>query len=254
VHSFDHYVALCRADPDCSRAYPDPASTIANALRNADLHPLTVTINPNGLPLRVRLDGDQTARALANALANSPGYILAAANAPLSESVAQAVAEQASVASYFWTRPLFPLAVFLSTRCSYTLSNPNPGKGLSSQTRPEFSGVDYDNFLQWDCAGWPVRTGPDPLFSPPVSSVPTLIVEGALAWWDTPQGTAALQVGMPNSNLLLFPTLGAGPLSGGVPPCLNDVRRAFLKDPTKHLDTTACARQSPAVDFITSLK
>jgi hypothetical protein len=95
------------------------------------------------------------------------------------------------------------------------------------------------------------------MFDDFVSDVPTLIVQGDLAWWATPQGTAHLQSGLPNSHLLMFSTLGGGTggsglLADGVPQCLNDLRRAFLTDPTQRLDTDGCARNSPHVDFVTT--
>jgi hypothetical protein len=89
--------------------------------------------------------------------------------------------------------------------------------------------------------------------------VPTLIVQGGLAFVATPEGTAHLQSGLSNSTLLMFPTLGngtggSGLLADGVPPCLNALRRTFLKDPSEQLNGAACASQSPPIDFITSLK
>jgi class 3 adenylate cyclase len=247
AYAFDQWVQLCRTDPACARAYPDPAAIIAYDLRTINAHPITVTAS-NGVPLRV--DRDQTARALALGLSNAPGLILAAGTARPSQGLARLIAVDAAFASYFWTTPHFALAAFLSARCSYTGSNATPGQGLSSQTRPEFSSVDYDNFLQWNCTGWPVPKGPDALFTPPVSAVPTLIIQGALTWWATPDATRALQTGLANSHLVYFPTAGRN----ARPPCLNDLRRALLNNPNQQLATDACEHQSPPIDFITSLK
>jgi hypothetical protein len=53
--------------------------------------------------------------------------------------------------------------------------------------------------------------------------------------------------------VLTFATLDRGVLPAGTPPCLASVRRAFLTDPTKPIDGTACERQSPPINFLSSL-
>jgi hypothetical protein len=128
----------------------------------------------------------------------------------------------------------------------------SPAKALSSQTRPELAGIDEAALLQSACTAWPVRKAPPSSFKNPVSPVPTLIVQGSLDWAVTPQGIATLQVGLKNAHTVVFSTLGSTLLSGGVPQCLNDLRRSFLADPTRHLDTAACGRQSPPINFVTS--
>jgi hypothetical protein len=142
----------------------------------------------------------------------------------------------------------------LSTTCSYDTYTLSEARDLSKQTRPELAGAD-DGTLQWECAAWPVPKGPEALFSDFVSAVPTLIVQGDLASESTPDGTAHLQSGLSNSTLLLFPTLGSGTggsglLSDGVPPCLNNRRRAFLADPARGVDAAGCVSQSPPIDFV----
>jgi len=95
------------------------------------------------------------------------------------------------------------------------------------------------------------------MFDDFVSDVPTLIVQGELAWWATPQGPAHLQSGLSNSHLLMFSTLGGGTggsglLADGVPQCLNELRRAFLSNPTQRLEINGCTRQSPRIEFVTT--
>jgi pimeloyl-ACP methyl ester carboxylesterase len=258
--AFDQYVAICRADPTCARTYPDPARTMADALRGADQHPITADIVQDSRHIQVRVDRDHATRALAAALADPTevGFINAAAAAPRTQSLANLTATAESGTDYFWFTPHFPWAVFLSKRCGYTLQNQLPGRSLSIASRPEFSGFD-DDLLQTGCAGWPVPNEPSAVFAPLISAVPTLIVQGQLTWWATPQNTAKMQASLPNSSLLMFPTLGAGRqglglIRDGVPPCLNHLRTTFLAHPAQSLDTAACARQSPPIAFVTSLK
>jgi DNA-binding SARP family transcriptional activator/pimeloyl-ACP methyl ester carboxylesterase len=260
ARAFDQYEALCRADAACARAYPDPERTVTDALRGADQHPITVDITEYGRRDKVRVDRDHATRAIAAALADPTevGYINAAAAAPPTQSVANLTAETEASNDYFWFTPHFPMSIFLSKRCGYTAQNEIPGRSLSIASRPEFSGFD-DDLLQLACAGWPVPKGPDALFAPVQSAVPTFIIQGDLTWWSTPQNTAKMQAGLPNSSLLLFPTLGAGRqglslIRDGVPPCLNGLRKTFLAHPSQRLDTADCTRQSPPIAFVTALK
>jgi hypothetical protein len=48
-----------------------------------------------------------------------------------------------------------------------------------------------------------------------------------------------------------FPTLGGDLLTNG-PSCVSDLRRDFLAHPLATLDTEACAKQSPPINFVTA--
>jgi hypothetical protein len=90
------------------------------------------------------------------------------------------------------------------------------------------------------------------MFSPLASDVPTLIVEGGLDLYSSPDDVATIRSGLPNSSAILFKSLGGNLLDDGVPPCLNDIRRAFLANPAAPLATAtaACSAQSPPVGFV----
>ena len=145
--------------------------------------------------------------------------------------------------------PALSVATALSTSCSYDKYTLSQGRDLSKQTRPELAGID-DGTLKWECNAWPVPRTPDALFTDFVSAVPTLIVQGDLACGSRHhRERRILQSGLSNSTLLLFPTLGTGTggsglLADGVPPCLNDLRRVFLDDPSQHLNGAACTGQA----------
>jgi hypothetical protein len=207
-----------------------------------------------GRPERVYLDGPHSIEAIANAVSDRSALSLLAAG--ITNPPPDLVAQLAATFDYGWIVPDYPLATFLSRECSFGNQNLSPARALSDKTNPAFAGFD-DRVMDWECAAWPVGPGPATLFDDFVSDVPTLIVQGDLAWWATPQGTAHLQSGLSNSQLLTFPTLGGGSggsglLADGVPQCLNDLRRSFLSDPTHRLDTKDCALQSPPIEFVTT--
>ena len=91
---------------------------------------------------------------------------------------------------------------------------------------------------------------PDETFVDIASSVPTLITEGLLQPFRSPDFTATLVSGLPNASVVTFPTLGAAILREGVPSCLNDLRRRFLENPQRHLDISECEADSPAINFV----
>ena len=206
-----------------------------------------------GRPERVYLDGPHSIEAIANAIGDRGALSLLAAG--IANPPPDLVAQLAATFDYGWVLPDYPLATFLSRECSFGNQNLSPARALSDKTNPAFASLD-DGVMQWECAAWPVGRGPAKMFDDFVSDVPALIVQGELAYWATPQGTAHLQSGLSNSHLLMFSTLGSGTggsglLADGVPPCLNDLRRAFLSHPTERLDTKDCALASPGIDFVT---
>jgi class 3 adenylate cyclase len=256
ARAFDRYVALCHADAKCAAAYPDLAATVRRNDRGYDRNPRTVTVSVFGRRIRVRLDAEHSIGAIANALADRAAVGLLAAG--ITTPPRDLTAGLTAAFDFPWVLPHYPVATALSTSCSYDKYTLSQGRDLSKQTRPELGGID-DGTLKWECNAWPAPRAPDALFTEFVSAVPTLIVQGDLAWASTPQGTAQLQSALSHSTLLLFPTLGTGTggsglLADGVPQCLNDLRRAFLTDPSQHLNGAACTSKSPPIDFITSHK
>jgi DNA-binding SARP family transcriptional activator len=251
TRAFDAFVRLCDADATCGRAYPDLAATYHGAWLRATAHPFHATgKDQNGDTRTVLIDGARSAKILAQALTTPADYglIPAAIASPPEGPVLPLLVNPASSFDYYWTDRDFPLAAVESYWCSeekYTIS---PGKPLSDTTRPDLAGVD-DGALKWSCESWPVPKASDATFAPFVSSVPTFIIEGDLAWYTSPGQMASLQSNLIHSAVIHFATLGADVL-GGAPPCLNDLRRRFLADPLAALDTRDCGRQTPRINFV----
>src|ERR1700730_3459033 len=246
----DEYVALCQTDTKCARAYPNLDAMLRTSWQQRSATPLLVDVaDPDGSHPRLLFDGDRGAKALASVLGdprNDPLIAAGIANPPMDIS-----ATLAADYDYYFHRPHYPWARSLSSWCSYDQYTIADGSTVSSRTRPELAGVD-DGSLQWECAAWPVPKISASAFAGVATDIPTLIVQGALNPSTSPQWASTLQAGLKNAALLSFPTLGARLLLWGLPPCLNDLRRQFLADPSKHLDTNTCTRQSPPINFATS--
>jgi hypothetical protein len=84
---------------------------------------------------------------------------------------------------------------------------------------------------------------------PVVSNVPALFFRGNLSPDGNPDWIPMIARGLSDVQSVVFPTLGNDLLADG-PPCLSALRRQFLADPTKTLDTAACAKQSPPIEFV----
>lgn len=59
-----------------------------------------------------------------------------------------------------------------------------------------------------------------------------------------------VRAGLTHLGVLSFPTLPGGAVPGDFPTCYNDLRREFVRDPGRPLDTQACGHQSPRINFV----
>jgi pimeloyl-ACP methyl ester carboxylesterase len=247
--AFDQYLALCRDNTNCARAYPNLAALARRAALKFKTNPVVVNAVLEGARARVRLDGDRAAKALANTLGDPRvlGVLAAAiANPPIDATATQAFGYD----YYFLTPPHYPWAHSLSSWCSYDRYTLSPARSVSSGARPELAGVD-DGLLEWQCAAWPVPKISESAFASFATDIPTMIVEGALNPYVAPHWESSLRRGLTNATTLTFPTI-SGRVLLYAPPCLNELRRKFLADPAQPLDTDACVRQSPPINFVTS--
>ncbi len=260
--AFNHYVALCQSDPACHKAFPDLPGDLRRDIAVEQRTPRLLqaqTNNVTGPNYRhaILLDGPRGDDALWDALGyrlNYP-YIAAAvgANGRVTAGGDTAVGtllldnnQSPFDSTYSW-------GADLSYLCTYHLHTINDAtSALSNAALPEFAGID-SGALQWECKAWPVREISPVAFDEPSTTVPTLIVDSGLAPYVDPDWANTFRAGLPNATVLTFPTLDGNVLSGSDPPCLASLRRTFLADPTKALDTAPCEQQSPPIHFLTSL-
>ena len=247
--AFDQYLELCRANANCAKAYPDLSAKGHDTWQQLTANPLMVNATqPDGTHQPVLVDGDRAGKAVADALADTRNEAVIAAG--FADPPADIIGALALDYDYYFWMPHYPWARTLSAWCSYNRYTVSPAASLSSRTRPELAGVN-DGSLQWECAAWPVPKVSARAFASVATDIPTMVVDGALNPFTSRQWISTLQGGLKNASILLFPTLASRLLLWG-PPCLNDLRRQFLADPTKALDTRACTRRSPPIDFVTS--
>jgi class 3 adenylate cyclase/pimeloyl-ACP methyl ester carboxylesterase len=254
--AFDRYAALCSADPSCRAAYPNLAQVFRDDVaRQADHPQIVIPTDVISGSLRVAVaqppvfvDGDRLAQGLAAAFTSSLRNMpliaagIAHPNPTLNASLALAQNFPLVLKDFAW-------GGFLSRVCSYEIHTRSVGAAVAAATRPEFAGYD-DPAFRWTCAAWNVPEVQQAAFAPVSSDTPTLVVEQQLDPRWQPDTAVRLRAGLTNVSVLSFATLPGGAVAGDFPTCYNDLRRAFVRDPSRTLDTAACARRTPRIDFV----
>ncbi len=245
--SFQRYIRLCDADPNCKTQFPDLGTTYQTQQSHFASTPViaqTQGLDPN---VSILLDGDRIAQALQGGLASSFEYPLVAAGiAQVPEGlIATLVYNDNGVGP-----PANPWALFQSQECSYDLHTVSASASLSVQALSAFAGVAMDQPLEKTlCKTWKSAPLPDFYFDGVASLVPTLIVRGSLSPYGDDTFPNMAKQSLQSATIGLFPTLDENALKTG-PPCLNVLRRQFLADPSAHLNMAKCTAQSPPIDFV----
>jgi class 3 adenylate cyclase len=257
--AFTRFVALCEADPICRPAYSNLRQTDQSGVAKLAAHPpLVTTANPNGSnlpPVRILLDGPRAGDALVYALSQPAAYpLIPAALDPTNQTAA--LATIASAAAQYDTPPPDANAFWgavASYTCAYDINTQNSqGDALETQTLPQFARAETAQWTQW-CKAWNVPDVSGTLSQPVVSNVPALLFRGDLAPDGNPNWIPTIARGLSSVHTIVFPTLGSDLLANG-PPCLSTLRREFLVNPNAALDTTACEKQSPPIQFVAPSK
>jgi pimeloyl-ACP methyl ester carboxylesterase len=187
--AFDRYAALCREQPDCARAYPDPAGDLARAQARAK----QAGLDPGlfGELVRMELYTPATAGRLFGALAEAArgdfGFWR----------------DRAARLGRFWSPEGVSLGMFLSVTCADFMS-PGVPQAAERLGRGTFAGAYRARQQSAACAEWPVRrTGPG--FRRPVrASLPVLLVSGELDPVTPPEWSAKAARSLPRARRVVI--------------------------------------------------
>jgi hypothetical protein len=253
--AFTRFTDVCDADPVCRPAYPNLRPTDQSLGAKLAAHPaLVTTANPNGPnlpPVHILLDGPRAADALAFALSQPSAYpLIPAAIDPTNQTAALATIASAAAQNDMPAPNAFAFwGASASYTCAYDINTQNvPGETLEAHTLPQFTQAETAQWARW-CKAWPVPDVSGVLSQPVVSNVPALFFRGDLAPDGNPTWIPTIARGLSNVQTVVFPTLGSDLLANG-PPCLSTLRRQFLATPDATLDTAACGKQSPKIQFV----
>jgi class 3 adenylate cyclase/pimeloyl-ACP methyl ester carboxylesterase len=250
--AFDRYVARCNQNTTCASSYPDLAGAWRSAYARNETEPaLVAAANPDDSSapdVPVLLDGPRSADALGAALgdANSYSLIPAAITSPTADAV---TADAVARSDYYSFHPAAPWGTLASYLCAYDVHTEDPNAlALEATTNPQFTRAWTAHWPQW-CAAWKVPDVSAALSTDVVSPVPALLFRGDLNAFGNAQWMRRIERGLSHAQTVTFPTLGGGLLANG-PPCLSHLRTEFLAHPTMKLNTAACAKQSPPINFV----
>jgi class 3 adenylate cyclase len=250
--SFDHFIELCQKDPTCIGSYPDLAAKWKAAVENARQHPtLVMADDPDDQSkpkIPVLVDGFRLVDALHASLESADAYGLIPA-AITSPTTSAAVATQTLIDDYYAWSPDVHWGTLASYICSYDVHTMDTGAmDVEKGATPQFVQSTPQRWPGW-CGAWKVNDLNSKLDADVVSPVPTLIFRGHVNPQGRDEWVSTLQHGLSKSQAVIFPTLGGGLLVNG-PPCLSALRRDFLANPSRTLDTTGCANLSPPVQWV----
>ncbi len=250
--AFNSYVALCKRDAGCNKAYPDLPGALKHDVEAYSTSPrIAHGDDGQGHSSDVLLDGPRVAIAIAASLNDTGAFgVLAAgiATQDRTSSVDDLTAGQVVLYYRDYLDGSTDWGALLSGVCSYDQYTTSGARTLSDQAVPDLAGID-DGFLSWACPAWKVPKIADIAFDTH-TDVPTLLVSGDLAPNSDQAWPGQFQQSLAHATVVEFPTLNAQLLVNNQPPCLGDLRRQFLDNPSASLDVAGCTRQSPPIQFV----
>ena len=246
--SFERIVELCARDRGCAAAYPDLEAahhTRYVALADRPVAVSTTTLGGIG-PFDVLLDGRRYGAALETAMRESArlGLVPSAVSGASDELTAAAGIDEDVT---FYAGPAASTAAFLSITCSYD-ARLNRTAQVSDATLAEFAGANEPTFVRM-CGAWGVPSVYDRLARPLDLDVPVLLASGGIATSGVNGWADAMAGGLPRATVVDVPTMTED-LAFAPPPCLRELRAAFLADPGARLDGSACRKHPPRIDFV----
>jgi DNA-binding SARP family transcriptional activator/pimeloyl-ACP methyl ester carboxylesterase len=244
--AFDRYFADCSGQPRCATTYPNlPDQLHAAYTRNRANAVTYITADPRGPdrpPIPVLLDGDRAVQIATLALDDPAALPLVAA------ALAAPTSGQAAV-DYGTSHLVAPddasWGALLSTLCidEYP-SLAREGLTVEGGASPEFGFVGADPLLD-SCPIW--RTSATHPAIPSPVATPTLILEGTLDPFTSPDWAQATARSFGQATVVQLPHLGDVSLTGN--PCVTNLRSRFLADPEHRVDPRACYDQIGEIQF-----
>jgi class 3 adenylate cyclase/pimeloyl-ACP methyl ester carboxylesterase len=242
------YAAACEADLACARAFPDIPGLIERKYAEFRDHPVTIeTADPEGgAPWSVYIDGNRTIHAVIMALGLHDALPLIASTLASPDEQGSLRTTASFLVDQAFRDPASPWGMWTSTYCEDVAQlNARPEIEARSTSYPMLR---EEGRVADDCAHWPTHANSALATEVRVSPVPALILGGGLTPWSPPAFAHDIARAFSNATVVTLPNEAAAPLQLG-PPCVSDLRLAFLRDPHAELDVAGCIAQAPAIAF-----
>jgi len=248
---FDRLIALCEADEACAADFPDLENQYRLRYEQLAATPEAVTtksLDGQG-PYDVALDGRRFAAALQAGLQSSSQVGL------LPSALLGASSELIAAAALNWDVSVYiaqddRAAPYLALTCSYDLE-PSQTASVSDVTLAQFAGAN-DAAFKPVCDAFDVPSVFDDLSHPLMSDVPVLFATGGLSISGVNGWAEEMAPMLGTATVVDFPTMSED-LPYSPPPCLRDLRKDFVIDPTAKIDQKRidkCEKESPPVEFV----
>ena len=251
-YAIDALSRACVANDGCDRQTPDVATTLSHAVARLQSDPARVPL-PSGVNLLV--DGAMLLRLVRQQMMSTGvdviGQVPAASRRsrtvtfpPLMRSLlASAAGGQAYCPGYLPTC-LPSLGLYQGAYYSILCEDIAPFVNSEVPERlarddPAYVEAFVDSPYREVCPAWPIEPS-DPMVAQPVASaVPTLIVLGSLDPMSTVPYSQQSASGLRSSWTVVVPGFGHGVT--GASRCIQDIRRAWLEQPTSPPEVPPCA-------------
>lgn len=245
--SFARIIGFCGDDSTCRSASPDLQTQYRQRFEQLQAQPVLVSTKSlaGEGPFSVLLDGRRYAAALESAMRESarvglvPSAVLSAGD---ELTAAAGIDEDVN----FFVREPSSSAAFLSITCSYD-ARLNRTAEISDATMQQFAGANEPTFGRM-CQSWGVPSVYGELSRPLEIDVPVFLASGGLSVSGVNDWAASMAASLPTAVVVQIPTMSED-LVFSPPPCLRNLRRDFVADPTRRMDVGACERTAPRIEF-----
>jgi pimeloyl-ACP methyl ester carboxylesterase len=231
------YYGVCAREESCRSAFPNGRADIDELLSRLERQ-----------PLRVNDSTAVSASDVRRALYNRMGESWSAVTIPLLVKLALAGDVTAFVPPPRQSgSPPIPRGIFYNLTCSEEFPRISLDL-IRSSGQGTFVGPSSVLQHQAVCRNWPTAPIESGLWQEVRSTVPALIMNGALDHITPPRYARALTATLPRSRLLIVPSRGHNDFD----PCLGQIIQQFVLRPDPERVDTACLGQTPPLRFPTS--
>jgi hypothetical protein len=262
--ALDRVLRSCADQPGC-RSLPHSSEDVDRIAAALDAQPVEVTVEADGGPVTVPVDGALLVRLLRHMLSNngvaSQFYAANAIPAALAaaddrDPAALAILVEPMLTSAAYCEGFVPtcppyhritLGAYLETVCSHA-GPPTAQPGVPASIRSTFDADPY----RLACDRWPFQSAADD--KPLVSDVPVLLMAGA---WDPYVDPAPRSrwkdelAGLSRLTVVEVPGWGHNVLSSGA--CAQAMRNGFVAAPERSVDQSCLASLPTTPDFLPHL-
>ncbi|MCB8922776.1 MAG: alpha/beta fold hydrolase [Ardenticatenaceae bacterium] len=247
----------CAADPACAAAYPDLAAQLSTAVHNLNAAPASFELtNPEtGELVTIAVDGYRFLDWMVTDAFYDP------ARPPYKTAYMPLLIDQVAQGNVELLRPwlddemngryrdiAFAWGLYFAVNCQ------DDAGGVTAEMMAAQTAVypQLDGYVRWAreleiCADWALPAAPPLLTDPLTSDIPTLILAGSYDPITPPGWGQAVAANLSHSYFYEFPSAGHNVDRDN--PCAQQIKLAFLDDPTAVPDTS-CMADVPGPSFL----